>query len=167
MERPGASIPIVGLEPGFARCVVLQPVLWIVLVPVVEDKVPVCGRMERDKPKRLAVVRVVILSLCLVRRGWGVINAAGEQNPPTVLLGEPNRVVLVPAVATEVDWVKALVGVPRQELLPVHGNGALSRGLQRGVGVAGAGDKLVQLEREEAPLAVVRAPGPFPLGHTG
>ncbi len=85
----------------------------------------------------------------------------------SVLLDQADGVVLVSAIATEMDWVQALVGVLRQELLPVHGDGALPRGLQRGVGVADTGDELVQLERKETPPAVVRAPGTITLGHTG
>ena len=73
-------------------------------------------------------------------------------------------VVLLAAVTAEVHGIQALFVGARQVLLRVDRQRAQAGRVERGVGTAGAGNELVQLECEEAALAVVAAGGPVLFG---
>ena len=64
------------------------------------------------------------------------VDVTGQEPALTILLHETHRVVLMPAVAAEMDRVRTLLGSARQELLTFDGHYALARCFQRYVRVA-------------------------------
>ena len=122
--------------------------------------------MRRQEAERPLGPRLVRVSVGLVLPGrWRVVDVAREEDRLPLLLHQPNRVILVTALATEVHGVQSLVRVVGEELLTVHRHLACARKLDGRIGVAGARDELVKLEREEAPLARIRVRGSVPLGN--
>ena len=97
---------------------------------------------------------------CSGKSGMRPVDVPREKNRCPVLPRQPHRVILVPALATEVHGVEALVRMARQKLLTIDGHLASAGRLDRRVSVPGARDELVELEREEAPLAPARVRGP-------
>jgi hypothetical protein len=74
--------------------------------------------------------------------------------------------VFVPTLSTEVRAVEALLRLAGQKLLPLDCDDAVPWLLERGVRVAGTGNELVQLEREESSFVSSRCTTPSRLRHT-
>ena len=122
--------------------------------------------MRRQEAERPLGPRLVRVSVGLVLPGRRrVVDFAREEDRLPLLPHQPDRVILVAALATEVHGVESLVRVVGEELLTVHRHLACARKLDGRIGVAGARDELVKLEREEAPLARVRIRDSVPLGN--
>jgi hypothetical protein len=104
-----------------------------------------------QKPEELAIgFTLVFVNLLVVcRRRRRVVNVARQSHLEAILIDQANWMVFVPALPTEVHAVEALLGLAGQELLPLNCNDAVPWLLERGVRVAGTGNELVQLEREE------------------
>ena len=165
-EAAGTRVAVVLLEPRTASSIELEPGLGVVILPVGERERGIVGRMRRQEAERPLGPRIVRISVGFVLPGrWCVVDVAREEDRLSLLLHQPNRVILVAALAAKVHGVEALVRVAGEELLAIDRHRPRTRRLECRVGVAGAGDELVELEREEASLVRVRVRGPFLLGN--
>ena len=165
LEAPGARIAVVGLDPRVAGGGQLDPGLRIVLVAVGEPEVGIVGRVRRQEAELpLGMCPVRVLVGLVPPGGWRVVDVAREEDGAPFLLHQPHRVVLVAALTAEVHGVQALVGVAGEKLLAIDRHRARARRLDRRIGVAGARDELVELEREEARLARAGVRRADPLG---
>ena len=164
-QAPSTRVAVVRLQPQVAAGVELDPRLRVVLVAVVEGEVAIVDRMRCQEAEDLAIgPRLISIFLGLFLPGRRrVVDVPREDTKFPVLPSQPHGVVLVPALATEVHRVEALVRMARQELLTIDGHLAGAGRLDRRVGVPGARDELVELEREEALLAPARVRGPCTL----
>ena len=165
LEAPGARVAVVGLEPRAAGGGQLDPGLRIVVVAVGERETGIVGRVRRQEAELPLGMRPVRVPVGLVPPGRRrVVDVAREEGGAPVLVHQPHRVVLVAALAAEVQGVQALVRVAGKEPLAVDRHLAHTGRLDRRIGVAGTRDELVELEREEALLARAGVRRPFPLG---
>ena len=165
-ETASTLLSVVRLQPQVAAGVELDPRLRVVLVAIVEGEFGIVDRMRCQEAEDLLLgPRLLSISLRLfLPRRRRVVDVPREKDGcPVVAPRQPDRVILVPAFAAEVHGVETLVRMARQELLAIDGYRAGAWRLDRRVGVPGAGDELVELEREEALLAAVRVRGPRPL----
>src|SRR5690606_37243468 len=96
-----------------------------------------------------------------------VVDVTRQEHALAVVDHVANWVVLVPAIATEVHRVEALLRIAGEELLPVDGDGAAARGLEGGVGMPRTREELMQLEGEEAADVAVFGTAAVDLGHAG
>ena len=164
LEAPGAGVAVVGLEARVAGGGQLDPGLRIVLVAVGERETGIVGRVRRQEAELPLGMRLVRVPVGLVPPGGQrVVDVAREEDGAPFPLHQPHRVVLVAALATEVQGVQALVRVAGKKPLAVDRHRARTLRLDRRIGVAGARDELVELEREEALLACAFFAGAFPL----
>ena len=162
-EAPGAGVAVVCLEARLAAGAEIQPRLRVVFVAVGEREIGTVGRVGCQKAEELLLVPVRFG--IVPRGGWRVVDVTRQERHGPVLPHQAHRVVLVPAFATEVHGVEALVRVLGQELLAIDGHSSGAGRFDRGVGVSRARDELVQLEREEAVLACTSVGSPYALGN--
>ena len=94
-----------------------------------------------------------------------VVDVAREEHRPVLLLHEPHRVILLPALAAEVRGVEAFLRGVGKELLAVRRHPAVAGALDRRIGVPGSRDELMKLEREETPLTCARVRSPCSSWH--
>ena len=170
VDALGPRGPVVASEAGIPGRVVLEPGVGVVLVAIREREAGV-ARVKSEEAEALAVVvgdLVVVLArvVSVVRgSGPGIVDVSREERALAPFALQTDRVVLVPALAAEVNGVEPLLRIGRKKLLALDGDGASRRRLEGGEGVAGARDELVELEDEEALRARVCDAGALRLRH--
>src|SRR5262249_8052991 len=115
-ERARARVAIVALQAWVVVLVVFEPCLWVVTILVVKFQ---SRRARRDEAGDLRPVSVFFLLLVFSLRRRRVVDVAIDECAVAAVRLESDRVVFLPALAVEMDGIKALDLGARQELLAI------------------------------------------------